>query len=418
MPHAEPITLTIDRVGVRGDGIGSWRGQSVYVPFTAPGDVVRVSLESKRGRGQSATLDEIVSPGARMVPPCAHFGTCGGCALQHLDETAYLASKTQWLEEALVQHRVTAECILPIQQLPAGTRRRARFQITAQQIGFHARSSHRLVNLRECHVLHPDLMAIVQPLRGLARTLLSSKQIGEATATLSAKGVDLLLDLPDVPGIEGLEAMARFADSQDLARLSWRHDGEVIPVAIRRKPQVALAGVAVDLPTDAFLQASLDAEAALTNAVMAMGDGAKNVADLYAGLGTFTFAMAQQAKVHAVEAASGAVTSLVQAVSRAGLAGTVTAEKRDLAARPLGVHELVGFDTVVFDPPYAGAKEQCEVLAGSQVRKLIAVSCNPTSFARDARILIDGGYHLAEVRPFDAFVWSANLELVARFERR
>jgi 23S rRNA (uracil1939-C5)-methyltransferase len=418
MPPVEPVILTIDRVGVRGDGITQWQGQSVYVPFTAPGDVVRVTLGTKRGQGHVAVVKEIVVPGARAAPLCRHFGACGGCALQHLDEAAYLATKTQWLEEALAQQRLTPDSIAPIHALPAATRRRARFQITPQQVGFHERGSHRLINLQECHVLHPDLMAIVRPLRTLARAILTSRQTGEASVTLTPVGLDLLLDLPAVPDLGGLEMLAHFADSHDLARLAWRHDGEMVPVAIRRKPQAILSGVAVDLPSDAFLQASIEAEAALTEAVLAMSNGAKAVADLYAGLGTFTFALARGAKVHAVEAAGGAVTSLIQAAARGGLAGTVTAERRDLAVRPLGVHELASFDTVVFDPPYAGAKEQCQVLAASSIRHIVAVSCNPASFARDARILVDGGYHLAEIRPFDAFLWSANLEVVARFERR
>ena len=179
-----------------------------------------------------------------------------------------------------------------------------------------------------------------------------------------------------------------------------------------------LAGIAVDLPPDAFLQPSLEAEAALSEAVLAMAGEAGRIADLYAGIGTFTFALARKASVHAVEGSEASAAALARAAARAGLSSRVSAERRDLAARPLDADELAKFDAVAFDPPYAGAREQSAALAASRVPRIIAVSCNPASFARDARLLADGGYRLVEVRPFDAFIWSANLELVALFERR
>jgi 23S rRNA (uracil1939-C5)-methyltransferase len=181
---------------------------------------------------------------------------------------------------------------------------------------------------------------------------------------------------------------------------------------------VTLAGVAVELPPDAFLQPSLEVEAALGETVLAMVGEADRIADLYAGLGTFAFALAAKARVHAVEGAEAASAALARAAARAGLSRRVSAEHRDLAVRPLDAEELAQFDAVVFDPPYAGAREQSAALAASRVSRIIAVSCNPASFARDAGLLADGGYHLVEVRPFDAFIWSANLELVALFERR
>lgn len=409
---AETVELTIERVGVRGDGIATWRGEPVFIPFTAPGDVVRALLGQKRGEGRSAELRELVAPGARAEPPCAHFGTCGGCALQHLDEAAYVATKLQWLYTALAQHRLQPATVAPLTRFPAQTRRRARFQLEGPRVGFHTRGSHRVVDLRECHVLHPKLMVLIPALRAFS----SGASASVASATLAENGIDLLLDLRRAPDLAQLEAMARLAEENDLARLSWREGDRVTPLAERRKPLVTLSGVPVALPDDAFLQASLEAEAALVAAVCAGVGAARHVADLYAGIGTFTFALVRHAKVHAVEGHGGAVVALSQAAARGGLAG-VSAEKRDLAARPLGAEELAGFDAVVFDPPYAGAKEQCRALAQSRVPRIVAVSCNPASFARDARILVDGGYRLTTVRPFDAFLWSANLELVAGFER-
>ncbi len=417
MPRAETVTVTVERVGVRGDGIAHWQGETVYLPFTAPGDVMRAKLGKRRGEGRAGEMVELVAPGQRAQPACQHFGACGGCALQHLDAESYRATKMQWLAAALAQHGLAPETVAPLRLLPPATRRRARFALGTAQIGFHARGSHRLIDVKECAVLHPMLVALLPPLRKLARTLLPTGATGAASATIADNGIDLLLDLPQEPDLARLEAMAEFATAQDLARLSWRSGEISAPLAVRRKPQVSLSGVAVDLPEDAFLQPSHDAEAALSEAVSDFAGEARSVADLYAGLGTFSFALARRAKIRAVEGAAGAAAALVQAVSRAGLAGTVAVERRDLAARPLAPEECAGFDAVVFDPPYAGAAAQCRALALGTVQRLVAVSCNPASFARDARLLVDGGYRLVEVRPFDAFVWSANLELVALFTR-
>ncbi len=417
-PKGDAVTLTIERVGVRGDGIGSWQGAAVYVPFTAPGDVVRVRLGKKRGEGRDAALDAVIAPGSRAVPACRHFGGCGGCALQHLDDSAYSATKLAWLDAALAHQGVDAETIQPLARLPAGTRRRARFQLAPRRVGFHARQSHRLVDIAECAVLHPALFALVAPLRRLAATLFAAGAHGTASATLTETGIDLAIELPQAPDLPGLEAMAAFAEERDLAQLSWRCGGETVPVARRRVPRVSFAGVAVDLPSDAFLQPSLDAEAALQEAVLAFAGQARRVADLYAGIGTFTFPLAKHATVEAVEGAAVSVEALQRAAARAGLAGRVSAARRDLGANPLSGDELSGFEVVVFDPPYAGAREQAAALAASGVPRLIAVSCNPATFARDARLLVAGGYRLIEIRPVDAFVWSASLELVACFERR
>jgi 23S rRNA (uracil1939-C5)-methyltransferase len=417
MPSAEIVTLTVAQVGVRGDGVGFWQNTPIYLPFTAPGDVVEARLGPRRGEGRTAEILRVAAPGRRAIPICAHFGICGGCALQHLDDATYAETKTRWLDVALAQHGLKPDHIAPLQRLPAATRRRARFQLERGQIGFHARASHRLVDLRECAVLSSPLFALVAPLRRLSTALLPPRKKATASATLADNGIDLLIDLPTIPSLAGLEALAEFAQTQDLARLSWRCDDVVTPAAIRRKPQVSLSGVLVDLPEEAFLQPSRESEQALAAAVSGMAGNARAIADLYAGIGTFSFDLAARAKVHAVEFAASSVDALTRAAARAGLAGRISAELRDLAARPLAGDELARFDAVVFDPPYSGAKEQSRALAASGVPAIVAVSCNPATFARDARILVDGGYRLVEVRPLDSFVWSANLELVARFAR-
>ncbi|MGH7034207.1 MAG: class I SAM-dependent RNA methyltransferase [Stellaceae bacterium] len=417
-PGGETVTLTVERVGQRGDGIAYWRGEPVFLPFTAPGDQLRARLLQRRSQGWSAEVEALLVPGARTQPACRHFGTCGGCALQHLDGDAYAAAKLSWLDAALAHQGLSCSMIHPLRRLTPGTRRRARLQLARGRAGFHARQSHRLIDLAECAVIAPPLFGLLAPLRRLSHVLFERAESGAVNATLSETGIDLVIELPHPPDLRRLEALAAFAAAENLAQLSWRCGAEVALIARWRQPRVTLACVAVDLPPDAFLQPSLEAEAALGEAVLAMAGEAGRIADLYAGLGTFAFALAAKARVHAVEGSEASVAALARAAARAGLSSRVSAERRDLAARPLDAEDLARFDAVVFDPPYTGAREQSAALAASRVPRIVAVSCNPASFARDARLLADGGYGLVEVRPFDAFIWSANLELAALFERR
>jgi 23S rRNA (uracil1939-C5)-methyltransferase len=411
------VTLPIDHVGVRGDGIGHHDGKRIFVPFAAPGDVLSVKLGSGNREGVPGEIVSIVTPGARATPLCPHFGDCGGCALQHLSPDAYAETKVSWLRHALAQQGLGEVSVAPLLRLAPQTRRRARFSLEPRRVGFHARASHRIVDMRACFVLHPKLFALVEPLRQLSGKILGKRGEGAATLTLAQSGVAVLLDLPETLGLAALEALAEFATGLDLTRLAWRaKDGTVTPVALRRKAQVAFSGVIIDLPEDSFLQASEEADRVLTEQVMAALGPASRIADLYAGLGTFTFALAKQGSVHAVEGDAASVTALRQAALRAKL-DRVTAEQRDLAKRPLSIDELASYDSAVFDPPRVGAAPQCRTLALSSVKRIIAVSCSPASFARDARMLVDGGYRLETVQPVDAFIWSAQLELVAAFSK-
>jgi 23S rRNA (uracil1939-C5)-methyltransferase len=422
---AEEAVLVIDAIGARGDGVARYGGGAVYVPFTAPGDRARVRLAQRRGEGRAGELVELLQPGARAQPRCPHFGVCGGCALQHLAEAAYVEAKTGLVTTALRQHGLVAAEIAPLERVPPGTRRRARFAVQRPRaasgpaaIGFMGRASHRVVDMTACAVLHPALVALAGALRQAAARFWPLGAAGAATATLSDTGIDLLLDLAALPDLAMLEALAAFAEAQDLARLSWRAPdaAEPTPAAIRRPPRVIFSGVPVELPPDAFLQASPEAEAMLVRAVLAGIGAADRVVDLHAGLGTFSFALAQRAAVHAVDGARPAVAALAAAAARAGI-HRLGSECRDLEARPLLPEELARFDAAVFDPPRAGAKEQAAALARSGLRRIVAVSCNPASFARDARLLVDGGFRLTRVQPVDQFLWSPHVELVASFER-
>jgi 23S rRNA (uracil1939-C5)-methyltransferase len=399
------ITVTIERIGARGDGVAHHEGRAIFLPFTAPGDVARARL----GRDGKAALVDLVSRGARQEPPCPHFGTCGGCSLQHLGDETYAKAKRDFVREALAHRGFDPGIVAPIARVPPGTRRRARLAMARTAIGFHQRASHGVVDMRTCMVLHPKLFAIAMALRPLGRD-------GMVALTLADSGADVLLDLPRPPDLAALEVVVRFAEAQDLARLSWRADKETpVPVVRRRPVRMKFAGVAVDLPPDCFLQASGEAETILRDLVMAGVGDAGNILDLFCGVGTFSFALAKQTKVHAVDGDKHAIAALQAAARGADVA--VEGEVRDLNRRPLLADELDRFDAVVFDPPYAGAASQAKELARSTVKRVVAVSCHPASFARDARVLTDGGYRLTRVVPVDQFLWSAEVELVAHFVR-
>ncbi len=421
------IELEIAAIGARGDGIAYHDGGPIYIPFAAPGDRVLARLGPARGDGRIGHIQSILAGGPGRTPPhCRHFGRCGGCALQHLGGAHYAEAKRALLVRALERHGLGDAPIAPLRLLPPGTRRRARLSLlrpiaasAPARIGFAERASHAIVDLAECPVLGPPLLALVSPLRRLVAEILAPGEAGHATLQGSEGGIDVLLDLPRPPGLQQCETLAAFAEAADLARLCWRAAGSaaILPIAQRRAVRMNFSGVAVDIPPDAFLQATSEAEAALRQSVLDALRNARRIADLFAGLGTFSFALATQAQIRAVEGWRPAVLALRQAARRAGLEGRVVAEERDLEASPLGAAELDACDAVVFDPPRSGAKAQAAALARSRVPRIAAVSCNPATFARDARALVDGGYRLRQVEPIDQFVWSPHLELVARFDR-
>jgi 23S rRNA (uracil1939-C5)-methyltransferase len=417
------VELTVERVGARGDGLAVYEGKPVYLAFAAPGDHVRARLGASRNEGRLGTVVEILIPGARQPPSCPHFGTCGGCALQHLADDAYRDMKEGSVRAALERRGLDASVVEPLRRLPPGTRRRARLALRRPRkgplrAGFHARESHEIVDMQVCTVLHPALVSLVSPLRECAARLLHQGEAGTAMLTRVDSGLDVLFELPRVPDMTVLETLAKFADANDLARLSWRVDEQPpTPVAERRRPCVIFAGVAVEVPADGFLQASAEADSVLTELVLPGVGSVARVIDLYAGLGTFTFALAQRAPTHAVDGARSAIAALTSAAAHATLGGRVTAEVRDLETRPVMADELRRYDAAVFDPPRTGAKAQARALAASQMSRVVAVSCNPATFARDARTLVDGGYRLTRVMPVDQFLWSAQVELVAWFER-
>ena len=402
--------LTIDRLGTQGDGIAETGDGPAFVPFTLPGE--RVVADVEKGRG--TLIDLLLRSPERVEPICRHFGICGGCAVQHLDRSAYLEWKRQRVVDALRMEGIDTE-VEPVRAFGPHTRRRAAFAAIKAPgglvFGYRRAQSHDIVALAECPVLLPRIEAALPALRNLVDMLLPA---GEARITVTAcdNGIDvdiekLLGKLRPFTSGHGIAA-----EAAGIIRLTAAGD----PFFSIAAPRVNLAGVDVELPPGAFLQASSEAETAMAEIAMEALGKARKVADLFCGLGTFSFAMARRASVTAVENNRALLLALGGAVRRARGIKPITLLARDLMREPLAAPELK-FDAVLFDPPRAGALAQAAALARSRVPKVMAMSCNPASFARDARTLLDGGYELSRVVPIDQFVFSAHIELVAVFAR-
>lgn len=398
---SEPVEIV--RVAAKGDGVTA---DGRHVPLTAPGDRVGA--------------DGAITPGPHHAEPaCRHFPACGGCQLQHLDDAALAAfvtdrvvgpAKGQGLEPALIG---TAHLS------PRHSRRRASLHAQAigrrVLLGYREQGSHRIVDLRECPVLAPALFALVEPLRGLLAKMGDRKLAADIELVLCDQGVAAGIKGLDVEGLAAAEALIAFAQDHGLARLTLDRGFGPETQWEPEPATVTLGGVQVPLPPGAFLQATLDGEAALIAAARDWLDGAGTIADLFAGLGTFAFALAGPARVLAAEAARDAHLACQGAARASGR--QVHSLHRDLFRNPLRSEELDRFDAVLLDPPRAGAREQVAQIAGSRVARVVYVSCNPASWARDAAQLVAGGYRLAELRPVGQFRWSTHVELASLFVR-
>jgi 23S rRNA (uracil1939-C5)-methyltransferase len=407
------LEVRIERLGAQGDGVAEGPDGPLFVPFTLPGELVKV--EAKSGDGHAEPLAILEPSPERVAPVCQYFGTCGGCALQHMEAHAYLAWKRELVVAALASRGLEAP-VEQVRAVPLASRRRAAFALgrTAKDIafGYRAARSHAIVDIAACPVLSPAIAGRLPKLKSALAPLLGGKREARITVTEAEQGLDVVVE-----GIRPSPALfARLAtagSSFGAARITL--DGESL--ALRGTPTVALSGVEVSLPPGAFLQASRASEAVLAGLVKEGVGRAKRVADLFAGIGTFTFALAASAEIDAFEEDEEAIAALAQAARATPKLKPVRTHLRDLFRVPLTARELARYDAVVLDPPRAGAKAQAEALAGSKVPKIVMVSCNPGTCARDLRILADGGYRIARVVPVDQFLFSPHVEMVAVLER-
>jgi 23S rRNA (uracil1939-C5)-methyltransferase len=352
----------------------------------------------------------------RVKPPCVHARTCGGCMMQHASDAFVADWKMAIVRQALAAQGIEAE-LRPIITCPPRSRRRATLAARRTKggvlMGFHARGSDTLVGVPQCQLLHPDLIAAFPALEAIVKLAGSRSQSIDLAITRTPSGADVAVT-------NGKEAdstlrmdLARLTEAHGLSRLTW--NGEV--VALRAVPSLRFGRANVPLPVGAFLQATAEGEAALLSCVTEAVGPARRITDLFAGIGTFALPLAEKAEVHAVEGDAAMLTALDKGFRMAEGLKRVTNDIRDLFRRPLEPDEFKGVDAVVIDPPRAGAEAQSHTLARSTVPVIAAVSCNPATFARDARILIAGGYKLDWVQVVDQFRWSPHVELAARFSR-
>jgi len=359
-----------------------------------------------------------------VAPPCPHFGACGGCTAQDMAPERYRTWKRALVTDALARHGLDPGVVVELISVARQTRRTARFGARAGVLGFTERGGHALVEVPECKVLAPAIVALLPALHALARIAAPGRGFVDLPVTLADTGLDVVLRTPRAPDGEQRQDLAAEVRRAGIARISWQEAGgtrrEVAgppePVATLRPVRANFAGVAVDLPPAAFLQPTAEGEAVLAREVTSALEGARRVADLYAGCGPFAFALADRgAQVRAVEG-DAAMAGAIEAAARRAQA-KVTAEARDLVKRPLLAAELARLDGLVLDPPRAGAARQVAEIVRSRIPAVVYVSCNPQSFARDARVLVDGGHRLTRVLPLDQFLWSAHVELAAAFRR-
>lgn len=401
--------VEIARLGAQGDGVVEGLDEPHFLPFALPGERWRLS--------EGSAPERLTSSPDRQDPICRHFGRCGGCVTQHMSAELYRAWKTDILGQAFA-HRGIEVDLEPLRIVTPNSRRRAFFGVARRRnqvvLGFREAGQHVLVDLSQCPVLDPEIVSAMPALREIAKLAMAPESGGRLIVTRVEGGLDVSIDegRKDL-GPDDRAELARRAGAARLQRLSV--DGTVI--YMDRAPVIALGGVMVELPPGAFLQAVPEAEAIMIDLVTAAVGKSKRVADLFSGLGTFTFPLARKSRVLSVDSERRAITALEKAARNATGLKPIETKVRDLMREPLSRNELTDFDAVVLDPPRAGAKAQVEVLTRTKVARIVMASCNPATLARDARILIDGGYRLGKVTPIDQFLFTPHLEAVATFTR-
>ena len=414
--------VTINEIGGRGDGLTEVNGKTIYVPYTAPGDIIDAKINGGKGRLRHIHQKS----NYRIDAVCPHFIKCGGCSLQHINTEYYREWKVGLIRTALENQGLGDVKIAPMMISPSSSRRRTTFQAIGRgdgQIvfGYAEKGSHNLIDIFDCPILMPEIMALITPTKKLLSGLLKMKEKMAVSMTMGDNGIDLILKGKGDLDLNLRMDLAEFAEKNDLARISWydtspkntRHE----LLAERRKPYVTFEVNKVFFPEGSFLQATKQGQDALIHAMLQGIEGAHKVVDLFSGCGTFSIAAAKNASVHAVENNGEMLTALKVSANQMTGIKQVSTELRDLFLRPLLPHELNQYDVAIIDPPRAGAKHQMTEILQSDLKKLVMVSCNPITFARDVHSLTDAGYKMGAVTPVDQFLFSPHLEIISVFEK-
>ena len=414
---AEVERLVIDHVGHHGDGVAIAGGGNIYVPYALGGETVEVSPVPGHHPDRRRLLKVDIASAERIAPFCPHFGVCGGCAIQHWEAGAYYAWKRELVESTLAQAGIDCEVAQLVDAHGAGRRRitlHARMGThEVLKVGYAAAGSHDIVPIDRCPILDPQLNGAIEVAWALAEPLISIGKPLDIQVTATSSGLDVDVRGSGPVSSAMIAQLSRIAEQHRLSRLT-RH-GEL--VLMRTPPAISIGTAQVTLPPGSFLQATVAGEEALAALVAEHCKRAKHIADLFCGVGPFALRLAAKSRVTAMDSDAGAIAALQKAAASTSGLKPVKAEARDLFRRPLMPQELRDYDAVVFDPPRQGAQAQATQLAASKVPTVVAVSCNVTTFARDAKILIDGGYKIEGVTPVDQFRHTPHVELVARFRK-
>ena len=422
------VDLRVKALGVRGDGIAELDQGKVFIPFTVPGDVVRVSLEKFKDRPHRAKVLSILEAGAeRIEAACRHFTICGGCSVQQLSKANYQSWKHDIVYQALDRQNIDTSVLKNL--IPGDPHTRRRIRVSARRLargtilGFRERGSHRVVVLEECPIMVSEILAVLPQLREFLTQSLKVGDSAEIAITYADTGLDITLSLPTEPDLADRERLAVFADANDISRINWNlfnsKFGEVAePIVTRRVVKMQFDDVAVAIPPDAFVQPTAQGERIIREKVTEAVEKAKRIVELFSGCGALALPLARRAHhVSAFDLAEDHIEALSLAARENGMGERVKVETRNLHRRPLLGSEFDNVDAVILDPPRGGAAQQATHLAASEVPLIAYVSCDPHSFARDADVLIAGGYSLMNVMPFDQFLWSPHLELIGIFEK-
>ncbi|MBQ0709549.1 class I SAM-dependent RNA methyltransferase [Ochrobactrum sp. AP1BH01-1] len=405
--------ITIRSIGAGGDGVANVPDGQIYVPFTLPGEVANVA----RDKNRATVMALLETSPERQEPACQHFEDCGGCALQHWQAEPYRLWKRELVVSALKGRGIDTE-VAPLVACQPRTRRRAVFAARKTEkgvlLGFNRHLSHEIIDIVECAVTVPEIIARLDDLREVGALIAPGSKPFKLAVTLTASGLDLAASGCGKLSDDQRRALTALVMKKGFARLS--HEGEIIVEP--KKPLIHFGKVPVPVPPGCFLQATEDAEEAMVQLVLDHVGKAKRVADLFCGVGTFALRIAEKSAVHAVENDALALAALDRGIRHVQGLKPVSVERRDLFRRPLMPKELLPYNAVVFDPPRAGAEEQALELAKSKVEKVVAVSCNPVTLARDLAILVKGGYRVMRVTPIDQFLWSPHVEAVATLVKR
>lgn len=417
------LELEITELGASGDGIGTLDGTRYYVPYTLPGDYVQIDGLEKKGNGFSANLVDIVTPSAdRNAPKCRHFGTCGGCSLQHVGDTELANWKQERISHALRKVDIEDVSVSSTITSPEKSRRRVDFVAAKRKkgvmIGYHLRRSSQIFDVGECPLIAPEILNLVKPLRAMLPTIMPRSSKARLTLTVTMNGLDLLITAGFALDLEARETLSNFAQANKLCRICWHDESEKLleQISAIHPAEIKIGSKKGLLPPGGFLQATLDGQETLIKLMQETLPENIRILDLFSGCGSFSLPAAHTAKaVHAVEGDEELIFALQNASNKYML--SITTETRDLFRNPLAPYELNKFDAVIIDPPRAGANAQAIEIASSDVKHVIFISCNPASYARDVKVLVEGGYRLKTVIPIDQFRWSSHVELFSVLER-